>query len=62
MGDLRKVVVRKDFWYEGRHYMNGECLFLPFEVLEKIGLKHFTIIKALEKPFADKMMRTSVQK
>ena len=62
MCKLIKVVVVKEYWYEGKHYLNGEYHFLPIETLNLIGMEHFIIIKTLSAPPKDKMIRASIQK
>lgn len=62
MSDLTKVEVIIEYWYEGRHYSKGECLSLPIEMLQELGMYHFKIIKDLKNPPKDKMVRLSTQK
>ena len=58
MNDTVKVEVINEFWYNGRHYTKGECLFFTQEVLNNIGLDNFEIIKSVKNPCRDKMIRS----
>ena len=62
MNDTIKVKVIIEFWYNGRHYTKGECLFFAQEVLNNIGLDNFEIIKSVKNPCRDKMIKSSTQK
>ena len=56
MNDLVKVKIVKDFWQEGKRFTEGEELILPQSLLDLIGIAHFEIIKALDKPPKNKMV------
>lgn len=62
MNNLVKVVVIKEFWFEGRYYAKNESLFFTQEIIDRIGLEHFIIIKALEHPTNDKMIHSYIKK
>lgn len=62
MNNLVKVLTIKEFWYEGKHYVKDEYLYFTQEIIDKIGLEHFEIIKALEHPTNDKMIHSYIKK